>query len=195
MIYGYIRVSTQEQNLERQQAKMRELGARIYSDKASGKDLERPAYTALMRVVKPGDTILFDSLDRLGRNYDDITTEWRRLVGLGVNLKVLDLEFFDSEKFREMGDLGVCLEDMLLSLLSYVAQTERKKNQQRQREGIEIAKSQGKYKGKKKTEYSEDLIAKAQEALTNSGKRAAAKVLGCHYNTVYNMIADGRLSA
>ena len=194
MIYGYIRVSTTEQNLERQRAKMRDLGARIYSDKASGKDLERPAYAALMQVVKPGDTILFDSLDRLGRNYDDITTEWRRLVGLGVNLKVLDLEFFDSEKFSEMGDLGVCLEDMLLSLLSYVAQTERQKNLQRQREGIEIAKAQGKYKGKKKTEFSQDLLEQAQEALVNGGKRAAAKVLGCHYNTVYNMIADGRLT-
>ena len=98
-VYGYVRVSTEGQNPERQIAKMRELGMAegdLFVDKASGKDLERPAYAALLGRLERGDKVVFDSLDRLGRDYDDVTLEWRRLTReAGVSLKVLDLEFFD----------------------------------------------------------------------------------------------------
>ena len=194
--YGYIRVSTEGQNPERQIRKMRELGVpdeRLFVDRASGKDLDRPAYRALMDVVADGDQIIVDSLDRLGRNYDDVTAEWRRLVSMGVDIRCLDLDFFDSAKLREMGSIGICVEDMLLSLLAYVAQTEREKNRQRQAEGIAVAREQGKYKGKPKKEYPPELLAEAERALAERGKAAAARVLGCHVNTVTNMVADGRL--
>ena len=192
--YGYIRVSTKDQNPQRQIDKMTLLGVSdLFVDKASGKNLDRPAYKSLLDKVKEGDTILFDSLDRLGRSYDDVTREWRRLTReVGCELKVLDLEFFDSQAFKMMGDVGTCVEDMLLSLLAYVAQTEREKNRVRQAEGIAIAKKQGRYKGKPKTTYSEEQIRRAKDALSVS-KAAAAKVLGCHPNTIYNMIEDGRL--
>lgn len=199
MVYGYVRVSTQGQNPERQIAKMRELGVsgeRLFVDKASGKDLDRPAYAALLESLEPGDRVVFDSLDRLGRNYDDVTREWRRLTReLGVSLKVLDLEFFDSESLDGMGPVGKCVEDMLLSLLAYVAQSERDKNRQRQAEGIAIAKAAGKYRGSSKRQYPRETMEAAQAALSKEGKSAAARVLGCDRATVYRMLRDGRLTA
>lgn len=197
--YGYVRVSSKDQNEARQLEKMRELGIadkNIFIDKASGKDLEREQYQKLISLVEEGDEIIFDSLDRLGRDYDDLTIEWRRLTReVGCDLKALDLEFFDSALFRSMGDIGKCVEDMLLSLLAYVAQTERKKNRQRQAEGIAIAKSLGKYKGKPKTIFPAELIDAANKALREEGKSAAAKILDVSRITVYRMIEDGRLKS
>ena len=197
-VYGYIRVSSVTQNPERQIRKMGELGISdecLFIDRASGKNLDRPMYQALMAEVSEGDQIVVDSLDRLGRSYDDVTREWRRLVGMGVDIRCLDLDFFDSAKLREMGSIGICVEDMLLSLLAYVAQTEREKNRQRQAEGIAIAKAEGRFKGKPKKQFDSKLLEEAEKALRDKGKAAAAKVLGCHVNTVNNMIADGRLHA
>lgn len=195
--YGYVRVSTREQNEERQVRKMLELGVppeRLFIDKASGKNLDRSEYQALMSLVSEGDVILLDSLDRLGRNYFDIIDEWKRLTrGKGVDIRCLDLEFFDSQRFRELGALGICVEDMLLSLLAYVAQTEREKNRQRQAEGIVVAKENGKYKGREKAAFDADAIAEAESVLREHGKTAAAKVLGVGRATVYNMLEDGRL--
>lgn len=197
--YGYVRVSSKDQNEARQLEKMRELeieDKNIFIDKASGKDLEREQYKKLISIVEEGDEIIFDSLDRLGRDYDDLTIEWRRLTReVGCDLKALDLEFFDSALFRSMGDIGKCVEDMLLSLLAYVAQTERKKNRQRQAEGIAIAKSLGKYKGKPKTIFPAELIDAANKALREEGKSAAAKILNVSRITVYRMIEDGRLKS
>lgn len=196
-VYGYVRVSTKEQNEERQVRKMAELGVEpslLFIDKASGKNLDREKYRELMSMVRSGDTILLDSLDRLGRNYFDIIEEWRRLTRAeGVDIRCLDLEFFDSARFREMGAIGVCVEDMLLSLLAYVAQTEREKNRQRQAEGIAVAKERGKYRGRKPASFPPEKVAEAERALADGGKSAAARVLGVDRATVYRMIADGRL--
>ena len=196
MEYGYIRVSSATQNPERQVRKMLDLGIpadRLYVDYASGKDLDRPRYRELSALLCDGDSLVVDSLDRLGRSYADVTEEWRRLVGRGVDIRCLDLEFFDSRRFREMGALGVCVEDMLLSLLAYVAQTERDKMRARQAEGIAVAKAEGRYLGRRPVEYPPEKLREAREALESDGKAAAARVLGCHRNTVYNLIADGRL--
>lgn len=197
--YAYIRVSTDQQNVERQVLKMQEMGIELdntYIDKASGKNLDRPAYQRMVDRLKPGDSIVLDSLDRLGRDYDAVTNEWRRITReIGVDIKVLDLQFFDSAAFRSMGDVGVLMEDMMLSLLSYVADTERKKMLQRQAEGIAVAKAKGVYTGRKPTDFDDSLIAEAQDALDKHGKAAAAKVLGVSRTTVYRMIEDGRLAA
>lgn len=197
--YGYIRVSSKDQNEARQIKKMIELGVpeeNLFIDKASGKDLNRDSYQRLMEIAVKGDLILLDSLDRLGRNYFDIIEQWKELTReRGIDLRCLDLEFFDSAKFREMGDIGICVEDMLLSLLAYVAQTERKKTRQRQAEGIAIAKAEGKYKGRKKTAYSEELLEETQGILQDKGKQAAARFLGVNPCTIYAMLKDGRLRA
>ena len=196
MEYGYIRVSSATQNPERQVRKMLDLGIPpgcLFVDYASGKDLDRPRYRELSALLSDGDSLVVDSLDRLGRSYADVTEEWRRLVGMGVDVRCLDLEFFDSRRFREMGALGVCVEDMLLSLLAYVAQTERDKMRVRQAEGIAVAKAEGRYLGRRPVEYPPEKLREARRALDEEGKAAAARVLGCHRNTVYNLIADGRL--
>lgn len=199
MKYGYVRVSSKDQNPERQIKKMLETGIEkkdIFVDRASGKDLNREQYQKLMSEIKYGDEIVIDSIDRLGRDYDDVTIEWRRITReVGCDIKALDLDFFDSAKFRAMGDMGKCVEDMLLSLLAYVAQTERKKLKQRQAEGIAIAKAEGKYKGKQKTVFPEELIACAESALKEQGKGAAARVLNVNRGTIYRMIEDGRLKS
>lgn len=196
-VYGYIRVSTADQNPERQVRKMLSLGIepeRMFVDYASGRDLDRPRYRELQAALSAGDSLVVDSLDRLGRSYDDVTAEWRRLVGSGIDVRCLDLEFFDSAKLRAMGPVGVCVEDMLLSLLAYVAQTEREKMRQRQAEGIAVAKEQGKYKGRMRLSYPPETLAAASDALAVGGKAAAARVLGCSVGTVSNMLKDGRLS-
>lgn len=194
--YGYVRVSTVDQNVERQVAKMELLGIpkdRLFIDRASGKDMERPAWKKLVGQLKAGDSLVVDSLDRLGRNYDDVTSMWRWLTrDRGVSIRCLDLDFFDSKKFSEMGDLGVCLEDMLLSLLGYVAQTERKKIKQRQREGIELAKKAGKYTGRKPIGLDSDFLARIIE-LEQAGEitvTEAAKRLGISQRT-YRRRRDG----
>lgn len=152
-IYGYIRVSTKEQNEQRQLQKMMERGVearRIFVDKASGKDFDRPQYQLLRKVLSEGDVIYLDALDRMGRNYDEVIAEWKYITrDLKADIIVLENEsLFDSRKFREIGDMGRLMEDQFLSLLSYVADQERKKIRQRQAEGIAVAKSQGKHLGR-----------------------------------------------
>lgn len=198
MYYGYVRVSSAEQNETRQVLKMQQLGIErknIYIDKTSGKDLNRKAYQELMSVVQKYDTIYIDSLDRLGRKYEDIITEWKRLTrDVGVDIICLDLDFFNSKKFHDMGAMGVCVEDMLLALLAYVAQTERIKIKQRQAEGIAIARAAGKYKncGRKKLHFEPDKLAQAQACLDSGGTLTqASKLLGVSYKSVYRLIDRG----
>lgn len=198
MDYGYVRVSSAEQNETRQVLKMQQLGIErknIYIDKTSGKVLNRKAYQDLMGVVQKYDTIYIDSLDRLGRKYEDIITEWKRLTrDVGVDIICLDLDFFNSKKFHDMGAMGVCVEDMLLALLAYVAQTERIKIKQRQAEGIAIARAAGKYKncGRKKLHIKAEDLKRAQECLDNGGTLTqVSKMLGVSYKSVYKLIDRG----
>ena len=188
MQYGYVRVSTEEQNEGRQLAKMQELGIEpgcVYVDKASGKSMDRPAWQTLRAIVAPGDSIIIDSLDRLGRNYDEVTAEWRRLTReCGVDVRALDLDFMDSAAFRAMGEVGKLLEDMVLNLLAWVAQTERDKIKARQAEGIALAKAQGKYTGRKAREIAPDALA-AVEGLPLAEKLAA---LGISKSAYYRLV-------
>ncbi|MGG0458834.1 recombinase family protein [Bacillus mycoides] len=154
-IYGYIRVSTKDQNEQRQLHKMMERGVearRIFVDKASGRHFDRPQYQLLRKILSTSDIVYIDALDRMGRNYDEVIAEWKYITReLQADIVVLENEtLFDSRKFREMGDMGRLMEDQFLSLLSYVADQERKKIHQRQAEGIAVAKSQGKHLGRPK---------------------------------------------
>ncbi|WP_438498482.1 recombinase family protein [Paenibacillus sp. IHBB 3054] len=148
MEMGYGRVSAKDQNPERQLVKFRELGIDeryIFVDKLSGKDFNRPRYQAIRLMIREGDLIYIDALDRLGRDYDGIIAEWKYITReVKADIVCLDNEtLFDSRKFRTMGDFGKVMEDQFLSLLAYVAEQERKKNRQRQAEGIEVAKAGG----------------------------------------------------
>ncbi|MGH1145998.1 recombinase family protein [Bacillus pseudomycoides] len=152
-IYGYIRGSTKDQNEQRQLHKMMERGVearRIFVDKASGRHFDRPQYQLLRKILSKGDMVYIDTLDRMGRNYDEVISEWKYITReLQADIVVLENEtLFDSRKFREMADMGRLMEDQFLSLLSYVADQERKKIHKRQAEGIAVAKSQGKHLGR-----------------------------------------------
>jgi DNA invertase Pin-like site-specific DNA recombinase len=145
---AYGRVSAKDQNPERQLIKFRELGVDeryIFVDKMSGKDFDRPRYQALRLLIREGDLVYMDALDRLGRDYDGIIGEWKHITReLNADIICLDNEaLFDSRKFKTMGNLGKLLEDQFLSMLAYVAEQERKKNRQRQAEGIDVARANG----------------------------------------------------
>lgn len=145
MEYGYMRVSTKEQNEERQAAALREhglLSKNIYMDKQSGKDFNRPNYQKLLRKLKSGDILVIKSIDRLGRNYEDILEQWRFLTReKGISIVVLDMPLLDTRQERDL--TGTLIADIVLQLLSYVAQTEREFIRQRQAEGIAAAKARG----------------------------------------------------
>ncbi|MFM9280853.1 recombinase family protein [Paenibacillus jiagnxiensis] len=163
MKMAYARVSAKDQNPERQLVKFRELGVEerfIFVDKQSGKDFERPRYQAMRMMIREGDLVYLDALDRLGRDYDGIISEWKFITReTGADVVCLDNEtLFDSRKFKTMGDLGKLLEDQFLSMLAYVAEQERKKNRQRQAEGIEVAKASGVKFGRPRQQINETFI-------------------------------------
>ncbi len=146
--FGYIRVSSKEQNLDRQLQAMQEYGINerdIFADKKSGKDTDRPQYQALKQVLRSGDVLVIKSIDRLGRNYDDIKNEWNDIVNnIGANLEVIDMPVLNTTN-KDMALMGKVVTDVILTLLGYVAEQERTFIKQRQREGIDIAKAQGKF--------------------------------------------------
>ncbi|CAG7658702.1 recombinase family protein [Paenibacillus allorhizosphaerae] len=163
MKLAYGRVSAKDQNPERQLVKFRELGIEdrfIFVDKQSGKDFERPRYQAMRQMIREGDLVYIDALDRLGRDYDGIITEWKHITReTGADIVCLDNEtLFDSRKFKTMGDFGKVMEDQFLTLLAYVAEQERKKNRQRQAEGIEVARADGVTFGRPKQEIDNKFI-------------------------------------
>lgn len=163
MKLGYCRVSAKDQNPERQIKKMRALGIEeryIFVDVKSGTDFNRPQYQAMRLIIREGDLLYMDALDRLGRDYDGIIREWRHITReLKADIVVLENEtLFDSRKFRVMGDIGKLMEDQFLSLLSYVAEQERKKNKLRQSEGIAVAKNNGVRFGRRKYEITPGFI-------------------------------------
>ena len=178
-VFGYIRVSSKDQNIERQLIKMQELGINerdIFIDKASGKDFNRPAYQALKVQLRAGDLVYIDALDRLGRDYDAIINEWKYITReIDADIVVLENEtLFDSRKFKAMNTedskMGSLMEDQFLSLLSYVADQERKKILKRQAEGIALAKISGKHLGRPQLNLS--TLSKQQRADLESNYQA-----------------------
>ena len=186
MDYGYARVSTKEQNEQRQIIALTQFGLSeksIYVDKQSGKDFERTQYRRLLRKLKDGDTLVVKSIDRLGRNYEEILEQWRVITKeKRTAIVVLDMPLLDTRQNRDL--TGTLIADIVLQLLSYVAQTEREFIRQRQAEGIAAAKSRGVQFGRKPKEkppeYPTVLEAWRRQELS---ARAAAARLGVTHKT------------
>lgn len=159
MRIGYVRVSTKEQNEARQISSMEESGVeKIYIDKQSGKDFNRPEYQRMISELKKGDVVVLHSLDRLGRNYDEIIKEWSKITKeIEADIIVLDMPLLNTT--ISQNDLtGRFMADLVLQILSYVSETERQNIKKRQAEGIAIAKAEGKYKGRAKKEIDMDIF-------------------------------------
>lgn len=148
--FGYARVSSKDQNEARQLLAFKEFGIDdrdIYIDKKSGKDFEREQYQLLKNILREGDLLVIHSIDRLGRNYEMIVNEWKDITkNIKADIVVLDMPLLDTRQKRDL--LGTFINDLILGLLSYVAQTEREKIKTRQREGIDIALKNGTKTGK-----------------------------------------------
>ena len=144
-VYGYIRVSSKDQKEDRQQIALKEVGVErlnIYVDKRSGKDFNRPQYKKMLRKLKKDDLLYIKSIDRLGRNYEEILQQWRILTKeKGVDIVVLDMPLLDTRRGKDL--MGTFLSDIVLQVLSFVAENERTNIKQRQAEGIAAAKAQG----------------------------------------------------
>lgn len=186
MEYGYLRVSTKDQNEQRQLIAMQEFGItgkQIYMDKQSGKDFERKNYKRLIRKLKNGDTLVIKSIDRLGRNYDEILEQWRLITKEKLAaIVVIDMPLLDTRQSRDL--TGTLIADIVLQLLSYVAQTEREFIRQRQAEGIAAAKQQGVKFGRKPMERTATFYAVKERWLRKElSARNAAKQLGITHST------------
>lgn len=144
-VYGYIRVSSVDQNEDRQAIALRGRGIpeqNIFMDKQSGKDFERPQYKRMVKKLKPGDLLCVLSIDRLGRNYKEIQDQWRRLTkDVGVDVSVIDMPLLDTRNGKDL--MGTFIADLVLQILSFVAQNERENIRKRQAQGIAAAKARG----------------------------------------------------
>lgn len=187
--YGYLRVSSKDQNLDRQYAALASYQipkANIYVDKMSGKDFQRSAYQRMIRKVKRGDLIIIKSIDRLGRNYDDIMKEWRRITKeIGADFEVVDMPLLNTRS-REDNLTGIFISDLVLQILAYVAETERSFLKSRQAEGIAIAKAKGIKFGCQRRELPPEF--EEHYLLWKEGKisiRQAATKLGISHSTFY----------
>ena len=153
-IYGYIRVSSRDQNEDRQLLAIQQLSIaqeNIFIDKQSGKDFQRPQYKKLVRKLKKDDVLYIKSIDRLGRNYAEILEQWRILTkSKGIDIVVLDMPLLDTRRGKDL--MGTFLSDIVLQVLSFVAENERENIRQRQAEGIAAAKARGVRFGRPETE-------------------------------------------
>lgn len=144
-IYGYIRVSSKDQNEDRQLVALQEVNVKLknmYMDKQSGKDFNREAYKKLIKKLKPGDIVFIKSIDRLGRNYKDIMEQWRIITKeIGADIVIIDMPLLDTTNAKDL--LGTFISDVVLQLLSFVAENERENIRKRQAEGIAAAHNRG----------------------------------------------------
>lgn len=186
MEYGYIRVSTREQNERRQFIALQEFGitnSRIYVDKQSGKNFERVQYQRVLCNLKRGDTLVIKSIDRLGRNYEEILEQWRMITKeKQANIVVIDMPLLDTRCNRDL--TGTLIADIVLQLLSYVAQTEREFIHQRQAEGIAAARKQGVKFGRKPMERPLKFVRLKEQWMQGEiSARSAARELGITHRT------------
>ena len=164
--YAYVRVSTKEQNIDRQLLALKPYNipkANIYCDYRSGKDFDRPAYQKLLKRLRPGDLLIVKSIDRLGRNYNEILVQWQSITKeIGADILVLDMELLDTRE--KNGSLtGTLIADLVLQIMAYFAQTERESIRQRQAEGIAAAREKGVHLGRAPKEKPADYEPTAEQ--------------------------------
>ena len=197
MIYAYIRVSTKHQNIDRQFEEIKTLGIDdkyIYIDKESGKDFDRTKYQKLIKKLKKDDLLIIKSIDRLGRNYHMILEEWARITKtIGADIKVLDMPLLDT-RIEGKNLVGKFISDIVLQVLSFVAENERINIKQRQAEGIRIAKEKGVKFGRPKSTLppnTNDILDKyINKELTNL---EAAKLIGVSRGTFFRLVKERKL--
>ena len=187
--FAYVRVSTKDQNIERQLMALEPYdipGENIYCDYQSGKDFERPAYKEMIKRLQQGDLLIIKSIDRLGRNYNDILMQWQCITKeIGADILVLDMDLLDT-RTRDGNLTGTLIADLVLQIFAYVAQTEREFIRQRQAEGIAAAKAKGKKFGRRPLVMPEefDRLYEEWRAGRISTRQAAGK-LGISHSTFY----------
>ncbi len=186
MQYGYARVSTREQNEGRQISALKDFGVlekNIFIDKQSGKSFERYNYKRTIKKLKAGDVFVVKSIDRLGRNYEEILEQWRRITKeIGADIVVLDMPLLDTRNRRDL--TGTLIADIVLQLLSYVAQTEREFIRQRQAEGIALAKENGVKFGRQPLPRPDNYVALKEKWKNGElSAREAARRLGVTHKT------------
>jgi len=196
-IYGYIRVSTQEQNEDRQLDALNALNIppeNIYTDKLSGKDFNRPSYTALVKKLKAGDLLYILSIDRLGRNYNDIQEQWRILTKeRGIDIAVIDMPLLDTRLNKDL--MGTFIADLVLQILSFVAHSERDNIRKRQAEGIKAARARGVKFGRSAIKSPDDFAVLVKQ--WERGKLPLSEVLKrteFSESTFYRRLREYRLS-
>ncbi len=185
-IYGYVRVSTKEQNEDRQLLALREFpieSENIWMDKISGKDFNRPSYRKMMKHLGKGDLLVVKSIDRLGRNYKEILEQWRIITKeKQADIVVLDMPLLDTRQGKDL--MGAFISDLVLQLLSFVAENERRNIRQRQQEGIAAAKQKGIQFGRPKKDVPKQFyILREQWERGEISSRLAAQRLSVSYQT------------
>lgn len=196
-IYGYIRVSTKEQHIERQLSALLNEGIErhsIYIDKQSGKDFQRPSYLKLMKKLKEGDLLVVKSIDRLGRNYQEIMEQWQFITRTKkADIRIQDMPLLDTTKSKDL--LGTFIGDVVLQILSFVAENERENIRQRQAEGIAIAKNKGVKFGRKAIPLP-DNFSELYEQWQNNAITIQEFAARCHMgrSTLYTHIRDYKIS-
>lgn len=199
VVYGYARVSSVDQNLSRQLDALIAAGVEgnlVFADKASGKDFKRPEWRKLMNKIKKGDTLIVKSIDRLGRNYNEIIDQWRNITNvIEANIVVLDMPLLDTR--CERGDItGTFIADLVLQILSYVAQVERENIKTRQAEGIEAAKARGVHMGRPRKKRPRSYLSTKQSYLEGHITRAeAAAILNCGVTTFDKWLREDALES
>ena len=193
--FGYARVSTLQQNEDRQIIALSEYGVpsmHIYTDKVSGKDFDRKNYKRMLKKLKKSDVLVIKSIDKLGRNYKDVIKQWQYITqDKGADIVVLDMKLLDTRQHKDL--LGTFIADMVLQLLSYVAENERLNIKQRQAEGIAAAKARGVQFGRPTKfipeNYIDIFIRYPHKELT---KNQAIQLIGCKEHTFYRMLSELR---
>lgn len=197
-VYAYIRVSTKDQKVDRQMDGIKAFqipDSHVFCDYQSGRDFNRPAYQRLKKELKRGDLLVIKSIDRLGRNYEDILIQWQSITKeIGADIYVLDMELLDTRK-KDGNLTGALIADMVLQILAYVAQTEREFIHQRQAEGIAAAKARGIKLGRSKSPIPQGFDEVCLQCyLQRMPKRTAASILGMSLSTFYRRYNEWKQS-
>ncbi|MDL0420949.1 recombinase family protein [Caldibacillus thermoamylovorans] len=195
MIFGYARVSSKDQNLARQIKELEEFGCdRIFQEKQSGKNFDRPVYKEMRSKMRFGDILVVHDLSRFGRNKVEIRNEWEALIEEEIDIVVLNMPILDTRKYKDLEGVGQLVSDLVLTLLSWMVEEERVRIRTAQREGIEIAKKKGKYKGGKKKYHAgakgkDKVIYDRVVQLINQGVSVMDihREVGISRNTIYSI--------